>query len=136
MVEQSILLIDDEEMILKSVNTILEQEGYKVSVADNGVSGLELFEKSEYSLVIADLVMDGMNGIDVIKQVKQIRPETSVLVLTGCGKIPLTMEAVRAGADDYILKPCTKAELVQKVADCFAKLERQRRGNQVSGTSF
>ena len=125
MVEKSVLLIDDEEIILKSVNTILEQDGYKVSVASDGKSGLELLEKSEYSLVIADLVMDGITGIDVIRQVKQIRPETAVLALTGCGKTSLTMESLKAGADDYILKPCTKAELLQKVSECFAKRERE-----------
>lgn len=125
MVERSILLIDDEEIILKSLNSILAHEGYKVTQADSGEKGLGLFEKGEYPLVITDLVMSGSGGLNVIKQVKQTRPETMVLMITGCGETERTVQAMTEGADDYILKPCKKDELVQKVADCFAKLDRR-----------
>jgi DNA-binding NtrC family response regulator len=125
MVERSILLIDDEEIILKSMNNILAQEGYKVTLADSGEKGLGLFEKGEYHLVITDLVMSGSDGINVIKQVKQTRPETMMLMITGCGETQRTVQAMSEGADDYILKPCKRDELIQKVADCFAKLERK-----------
>lgn len=123
--KRSILLIDDDEVVLKSVNNILVQEGYQVSLADSGESGLELFEKGEYPLVITDLVMGGMSGVEVVRRLKQTRPETMALVITGCGEFPPTVEAMAEGADDYLLKPCERSELVQKVADCFAKLERK-----------
>lgn len=123
MTNRSILLVDDEEIILKSLGHLLEKEGYKVSLADSAETGLELFQEDKHPLVITDLIMNGLGGLELVRLVKSMKPETQVLVITGCGEHSPTINAMENGADGYLLKPCERQELLQKVADCFNKLD-------------
>lgn len=124
MTHRSILLVDDEEIILKSLGNLLEKEGYKVSQAVSAEAGLALFHENKHRLVITDLIMNGLGGLELVRRVKLLKPETQVLVITGCGDHSPTINALMEnGADGYLLKPCGRKELLQKVTDCFNKLD-------------
>lgn len=126
MIERSILLIDDDELVLKSMSFILVHEGYKVFIANGVQSGLAMFESGKYPLVITDLTMGEQGGIDVVKRVKEIKPETVVLVISGCGNIGPTVDVMSHGADGYLLKPITRIDLIQKVTSCFERIDQSR----------
>ena len=106
-----VLLIDDEELIRRRLSEILTMEGYEVSVAENGEAGLEIFKKENPEIVVVDIKMPGMNGIEVLRQVKEISSQTEVVIITGHGGTETAVQALRGGAYDYITKPISIDEL-------------------------
>ncbi|QPJ66693.1 MAG: response regulator [Candidatus Nitrohelix vancouverensis] len=125
MSKHSILIIDDEEVITESMSHILEQAQYKVYTAPNGQTGIEAFKNERPQLVITDLMMSGIDGIDVLKEIKSDSPEALVIILTGHGELESAIEAVHYGASEYLLKPCNKTEILHRVKECFEKREMQ-----------
>lgn len=123
MTDRSILLVDDEEIILKSLGSILRSEGYNVAAAESGEKALELFGKTSFPFVITDLRMDGMDGIELLERVKKIKPETMVMIITGFGELGTAIKALQLGACDYILKPCKNAELLLRIKTGFQLLD-------------
>ncbi len=117
----NILLVDDEIIILKTIADKLEDEGLHVTTASNGQEGLDKFRVNNINLVITDLMMEGMNGIDMLKGIKTQAPETSVIILTGYGDLTSSIDAMRLGVDDYLLKPCDLNELVFRINQCLEK---------------
>jgi DNA-binding NtrC family response regulator len=118
-----VLVVDDEPIVREALRDWLQDAGHEVLVADNGSRALEMIRQQEPRVAIVDLVMPGMDGIALLKQVKTVCPETEVIIITAYGTIPTAIAAVREGAYDYIEKPfCPeKAEIL------IAKLvERQR----------
>lgn len=112
MVEKAnILVIDDEEVILDSCNQVLKKEGYTVKTARNGTEGLKIFKRELFHLVLLDLKMPGMDGMEVLKKIKEEHPETPVIIITGYASIESAVEAMRMGAFDYIDKPFSPKEL-------------------------
>lgn len=131
--EYSILVVDDEAIIRNTISCDLKDEGYNVILAENGEEALRLLTdlneggyKPKFDLVITDMVMEGLDGIGILKKVKEISPETGVIILTGYGDLQSTISAFKHSADDYILKPCDPEELLLRVARCLEKLEMQR----------
>lgn len=118
-----ILLVDDDPFILRGVGKELEKEGYQVAVADSGEKAIGLLKQSVFELVITDLVMDQIDGIQVLKNAKQLHPDIMVIILTGFGDMNSAIDALRLEADDYVLKPCRPDELYMRVARCFQKYE-------------
>jgi DNA-binding NtrC family response regulator len=106
-----ILVIDDEEVVCKSCQRILTKAGYEVLTLQNPQNALELLKKESFDVVITDLVMPKIGGIDVLKAVKEESPDTEVIMITGYGTIRNAVEAMRLGARDYIPKPFTPKEL-------------------------
>lgn len=100
-----ILIVDDEEVILKSLKRFLSQEGYEVELASNGAQAVEICKEKNFDLLLSDLKMSGMDGIELIKEVKKMAPQTVTIVMTGHGSIPNAVEAMKAGAFHYITKP-------------------------------
>ena len=123
----SILLVDDDHLILKSLGPALEGRGYEVATSDNGAKAIEMITDSHYDMVITDLVMTPVNGIEVLKKSKEIRPEILVIILTGFGDMGSSIDALRLDADNYLLKPCEPEELYFRVSNCFRKLELRRK---------
>lgn len=123
----NILLVDDDKFILKSIGNTLEKSGYTVTQADSGLKALELIQKQDFDLVLTDLIMDTVDGIEVLKRTKEINPETIVIILTGFGDLDSAIDAIRLKADDYLLKPCEPAEICFKISSCLEKLELKRR---------
>lgn len=112
---ESILIVDDEEIIRESLSFILAKEGYKVREAENGKIALDLVKAESFDLILTDLEMPEMKGIDLLEHVSRIRPETLVVIVTAYGSIDTAISALRNGAVDYILKPVEFDELLVKV---------------------
>ncbi len=109
--QTNILVIDDEETIRDSCQQAMSREGNKVEVAEDGIKGLAMLEKESFDLVIVDLKMPGLNGMDVLKRIKEEEPEIVVVVITGYATVETAVEAMKAGAYDYIPKPFTPESL-------------------------
>lgn len=100
-----ILVVDDEAVMRESLHDWLSDAGYQVFTAENGPQALEIIEKENLGIVIADLVMPGMDGIELMKQAKEILPNIQVIIITAYGSIPTAIAAMKEGAYDYIEKP-------------------------------
>jgi len=130
--QYEILLVDDEHVILDTIGPALEEKGYKVTSVDNGKAAIELIAKRNFDLVITDLVMDEPDGIQVLKNTKELNPETMVIILTGYGDMESAVNALRLGTDDYLAKPCDIQEIYFRVSKCLEKqglnreIDRQR----------
>ena len=127
MKKKTILLVDDEEIILKSLGKDLKTEGYDITTAENGESAIAKLKEKRFDLVITDLIMEGLDGIQVLKQAKKSDPELPVIILTGYGDMTSAIDALRLGADDYLLKPSDVEELFFRVSGCLEKYELKRK---------
>jgi DNA-binding NtrC family response regulator len=123
----SILLVDDDFIITAGTGSDLEEKGYAVTTANSGEAAIELLNESFFDLVITDLVMTPINGMDVLRKSKEINPETMVIILTGFGDTTSAIDALRFDADDYLLKPCEPEEMYFRVSRCLEKLELKRK---------
>jgi DNA-binding NarL/FixJ family response regulator len=121
MTGHSILLIDDEEVLLEAVSDDLEEKGYEVTTAISGEEGLKSFETVQHDLVIIDLKMENMDGLEVSRKIKVLNSETPIMLLTGYGSMETAIEALRLDLDDYILKPVNRDDLFEKITQCLGK---------------
>lgn len=108
---ENVLVIDDEKAILNMFPLFLSFYGYTVLTAENGEQGLEIFREQRPPVVFLDIKMPGMDGREVLKQIKEIDPETEVIIMTGHGDKELAKEILNLHADDYINKPFQKDSL-------------------------
>ena len=108
---EKILVVDDEEAIREVVSTLLEAQGYRCTVCPNGRVALETFRKDTFDLVLSDIVMPEMDGLKLLNQLRQDDPDVPVIMVTAMHDIAIALEAIRAGAYDYILKPFEKDQL-------------------------
>ncbi len=122
---EKILLVDDDSSLRKVLQFNLEQEGYTVIPASDGKEALELYTEHEPALVITDIKMPGMDGIDLLKEIKRRDIEQLVVVITAFGTIDTAIEAMKLGAYDYITKPFNRDELRMVVRKAL-ELERLR----------
>ena len=106
-----ILLIDDDEIVREMLGEHLESEGYKVVACSTGYRGLDLFKHNNFDLVMLDLVMPGINGIEVLREIKMFSPHSIVILITAFGSIENAVDAMRAGAFDYMTKPFNLADV-------------------------
>ncbi|GAB7027368.1 sigma-54-dependent transcriptional regulator [Geotalea toluenoxydans] len=106
-----ILVIDDDNSLRRVLEYNLKEEGYEVQAASSGEEGLFLFGQSQPDLVITDMKMSGMDGLMVLKSIKERSPETLVIIITAFGTVNIAVEAMKAGAYDYITKPFNRDEL-------------------------
>jgi len=101
----AILFVDDEKELLFIVDEYLSQRGYNITVVDSGLKALEITKKRRIDVLIADLMMPGVNGLELLKAVKELQLETEVIILTGYGSIETAVEALKLGSYDYLQKP-------------------------------
>ena len=127
MEKNTILLVDDDPFILEGIGEDLENQGFKVTRAASGDRALELLTGSNFDLVITDLVMEDVDGIQVLKKAKELNANAMVIILTGYGNMKSAIEALRHEADDYLLKPCESEELLYRVKQCLEKAELSRK---------
>lgn len=106
-----ILAVDDEPVILDAFRKILVLDGFSVDTVENGPEALGLVQRNDYDFVFTDLKMPGMDGVEVVKGVKHLRPDTDVAVITGYATIDSAVQTMSHGAIDYVQKPFTAEEL-------------------------
>lgn len=107
----NILVVDDDKNLTEILRDYLTNIGYSVEEANDGLEGLDKFRKGAFQLVLADLKMPRMGGVELLKHIKQLDPQALVLILTGYGSIRSAVEAIRDGAYDYLTKPVKLQEL-------------------------
>ena len=101
----NLLVIDDEEIIRVLLTEILTEDGYQVTSAKDGIEGVELLKRNWYDLIISDMVMPGMNGVEVLQEAFKVDPEYAVIMITGYPSVETAVKLVNLGASDYITKP-------------------------------
>jgi len=116
-----ILAVDDEKLILDSFRKILVFAGYSIDTVEKGSEALGLIRKNDYDFVFTDLKMPEMDGVEVTKAVKHLRPDIDVIVITGYASIETAVETVKFGAMDYVEKPFTEDELLEFVKTALIK---------------
>jgi len=119
---ESILLIDDDSAVLQLQKTILEEAGYKVILAADGVYGMELCGEEKPDLVLLDILMPGPDGFQVLESIRK-RSNVPVIMVSGIRQVDTIPKALSLGADDFLMKPFKPSELVARVA---AKLRRTK----------
>lgn len=110
-----ILAVDDQLYFRVFLEDLLHQEGYAVEVAGSGEEALSRLDSERYDLILTDLVMPGMGGIELVQRVKQRNPDQDVIVVTSVGDVATAVGAMKLGANDYLLKPIEKPALVRAV---------------------
>ena len=115
-----ILVVDDEQIIRDSISFILKKEGYTIEEAANGKIAYDKFTEQSFDVVITDIEMPVMKGIELLDKVMQVSPQTHVLIITAYGSLETAIAALRAGASDYILKPLEFDELLIKLKRMLA----------------
>ena len=124
-----ILTIDDQEYVRSSIKNFLEDYDYSVIEAENGRIGLETFEHEKPDLLLVDLRMPELDGLDVLKKVREESPETPVVIVSGTGVLRDAVVALRLGAWDYILKPIEDMEVLLHVVSKSLEKARLSREN-------
>ena len=127
MSRQRILVVDDEEIVRYSLVNVLNARGYEVEGVASAEEALSRLYTKDYNLVLTDLLMEGMDGLELLENVKVITPRTMVIVITGYGSIKTAVQALRLGVYDYLLKPCDEDELLLRISRA---LEMQAYGDQ------
>ena len=126
---KSLLLVDDEMSILRSFARDLRAENYDVTTASNGDKAINAIHSGNFNLVITDLVMPGPSGIEVLLEAKKHDPQICVIVLTGYGDLESAVEALRLGADDYLLKPLETDALLLRMQELLKKQQDRQNPN-------
>jgi DNA-binding NtrC family response regulator len=114
-----ILVMEDDANVAKGLEMVLTEEGYDVFLAGTGGLALEAFKQKRYDLLVADLRLPDMDGMDVIRKVKAERPDTGVVVITGYGTAAIAVEAMKTGAHDFLPKPFTEEQIKAAVDDAL-----------------
>src|SRR5947207_4550467 len=116
----SILVVDDESEIREGLELLLRSEGYGVSSAETGQSGLEKLEQHPYDLLLLDVSLPDRNGLDMLKEIHRRDPQLSIVLITAYGSIDMARPAFKNGAMDYITKPWSNDKLLAQVAQAVA----------------
>ena len=129
--ECSLLIVDDEPKMVKYLSRRLVNRGYKVHTAFSGQEALAVIEKSLFTVILLDIMMPEMNGIETLKKILEITPSTAVILLTGQQSEQIAAEGKKLGAFDLVMKPFGLNELIEKV-----DLAARYRGREKSVSVF
>jgi DNA-binding response OmpR family regulator len=115
-----ILLIDDEVDIRGFMQMFFEDRGFEIDIAEDGLQGVEKFKLNQYDLILSDMMMPGMLGLDVLRHIKQVKPEQKVILITGVKEKSMVQKAMELGCQHYLNKPFNLKELESIVDKCLA----------------
>ncbi|HET6515086.1 MAG TPA: sigma-54 dependent transcriptional regulator [Thermodesulfovibrionales bacterium] len=122
---ERLLIVEDEETLCESLKRVLSREGYIVDISYSAESALDLFEQRFYDLIITDIILPGNTGIELLKSVKEKVPEQIVIITTAYASLETAVEALRAGAYDYVVKPVMHEEIKQIVKNALTQAALQ-----------
>ena len=128
-----ILVVDDELAMRESLREILELEGFQVSLADGGEAALDILEQTPIDLMLLDLKMKGMDGLETTEAAKHLSPETVIIMLTAHGTLESAIAAMRYGAFDYLLKPAAVGDIIASVQRGLAHRAQMLRQRDLVG---
>jgi DNA-binding response OmpR family regulator len=114
-----ILVMEDEETVARGLEMVLEEEGYDVDLAFTGAGALETFATRDFDLLVADLRLPDSDGLDIIRIVKERKPETEVVVITGYSSVSSAVDAMKIGVADYLPKPFTENEIKAAIGNAL-----------------
>lgn len=120
-----ILIVDDEDIVLKSCLRVLQKLDYEIDIAYSGQTALDNLEKKKYDIVVTDLMMPGMDGMQLLEEIKKRYPDVIVIIFTGYATVDTTRQALKAGAFDYIPKPFTPDELRNVIDNAVKSLKNK-----------
>ncbi len=129
----NILVVDDERAARKSLAEILRLEGYEVTAVEDGENALKLLDDLAFDLMLLDIRMPGLDGIEVMQKAAEILPEMQIIMLTAHGSMDSAIEALRYGAHDYLIKPSSHQEILSSVAGAMARQAESQRKRLLLG---
>ncbi len=118
-----ILVIEDDSKMRNGLVELLSEEGYEVDSAENGQKGLEAARRADYDIVLTDLIMPSVSGMDVLREMKRAKPKTHVILITAFATVENAVEAMKNGASDYITKPFKVDEVQTKIRKVITESE-------------
>jgi DNA-binding NtrC family response regulator len=120
-IKANVLVVDDEEQFLKVFSQRLEGRGLKVETSATGEDALKKVKGKEFDAIVLDLVMPGMSGLETLKRIRSENPDVQIIILTGHGTVEKGVEAIKAGAVDFIEKPADVNKIMEKIAEAKHK---------------
>jgi len=127
-----LLVVDDEEKVRKYLSRLLKNRGFHVETAADGATALAMIKQNDFDVVLLDVLMPGMDGIAVLKEIKKLNPLTEVIMLTGNASVETGIEGMQLGAFDYLLKPANLDNLYL----CLKEAMEQKKIRESSGDPF
>ena len=112
---ERLLIVEDEDTLCESLQRVLSGEGYEVDSADSAESALTLLEGKSYDLIITDIILPGISGIELLAKYKKKNPAQKVIIITAYASLATAVEAIKAGACDFIMKPLMHDEMKRAV---------------------
>ncbi len=119
--QRSVLVVDDEPGVRKMLISFLELNGFRCAEAGSGEEALAQARTGAFDLIIMDIRMPGVSGMDVLRQIKSERPDQPIVMVTGASEVEFAVEAFRLGAQDYLIKPFSLEEMLIKVHEAMSK---------------
>jgi DNA-binding NtrC family response regulator len=120
-IKADVLLVDDEEQFLKVLSQRLEGRGIKVDTSTSGEDALKRVEGKDFDAIILDLAMPGMSGLETLKRIRSENPEVQIIMLTGHSSVEKGVEAIKAGAVDFLEKPADMNKIMEKISEAKRK---------------
>ena len=125
-----LLLVDDEEDFRTTLSSRLKKREFEVTQVESGYQALEVIKEQAIDVAIVDVKMPGMDGLETLRQMKQLNPQIEVIMLTGHASVESGIEGMRLGAFDYLMKPCDINDLVLKIGDAYQRKLAQEGSTQ------
>lgn len=132
-----VLVVEDSPTMNKMLRTMLSRIGYNIFAAENGEEGIQKFEENKPDLVLLDLILPDMNGVEVLRKIKEIESTAMVIIVSANADIRLAIEAMKYGAYDYIMKPFNNVELLKMVKDALLapRIRKKKKSNKKGSTA-
>ena len=129
-----ILIIDDEVAIRESLDTMLTLEGFSVTMASDGAAGMELLSRNQYDLLLLDLALPGESGLDLLPRIVEMHPQLPVIMITAFGTMGNVVDAIRAGAENFVQKPWDNEKLLADIRTAIARHKAEEENVQLKRT--
>jgi DNA-binding NtrC family response regulator len=118
---ERILIVEDEDTLCESLQRVFRREGYEADIADSAETAFRLLERNTYDLIITDVILPGISGIELIAKYKEQNPDQKVIIMTAYASLQTAVEALRVGACDFIVKPIMHDELKRMVKKALGR---------------
>jgi DNA-binding NtrC family response regulator len=126
MVSKPILIVDDEPIVRESIRDWLRDAGYQVTTAETGEEALKMMETQDFSILVLDVRLPGKTGIQILKEIKTLKPQIKSIIITAYPSAELAVEAMKLGAIDYLIKPIAPEDLEKLIRETLLKCESNR----------